>query len=194
MSRRGSSFHKETFQGVLNQYLLKFKEEERLGLRANLLLVISGVFGFAYISLGLLFINKFQFISFLPILFLYGYSVYFIAIPPSVYPWVKKSKFEDFERENIPERVYRSLNRQMYDLTGEIDILLRQTLYYIWRSVYLLSLSVLWTFIIYYLHNDPLLMFLIVIPPVSFILFIIIYSYWKLRIRKKLEKWMSMNQ
>ena len=189
-----SQFHKETFQGVLNQYLLKFGEEERLGLRASLLLVVSGVFGFVYISLDLFFINDLQFISFIPLLILYIYSIYFIAIPPSLYPWVKKDMFEKLEGENNSEHVYQSLNRQMYDLTGEIDKLLRQTLFYIWRSVYLLSLSVLWTFTIYYLHNEPILLFFIAIPPLSFILFIIVYIYWKIRIREKLTKWMSMNQ
>lgn len=185
-------FHTNTFQGVLNQYLLKFKEEERLSRAANTLLVVSGVFGFAYFTLGIQNLNEIQIVSIFPLLLLYGYSIYYIATPPSLWPWVARQRYEQLRQANNSEQVYRSLINQMYTLTGDIDRILRRSLYYIWIGVYLLSLSALWTFIIYFIKDDSLLLFIILLP-LSYILGVIIWLYWKLRIQEVIDKLARMN-
>ena len=186
-------FHRETFQGILNQYLLKFKEEERLARAANILLIISGVFGFAYFNIGIHNLNEMQFVSILPLLLLYGYSMYYIATTPSLWPWVAKRRYDQLKQANNSEQVYKSLINQMYTLTGDIDRILRRSLYYIWVGVYLLSLSVLWTFVIYYINDDSLLLFIILLP-LSYILGVVIWLYWKLRIQEVIDRLVRMNQ
>ena len=48
-----NKFYIDSFQGILNQYLFKFKAEQRLQFKANILLVVSGVYGVAFLSMNI---------------------------------------------------------------------------------------------------------------------------------------------
>jgi hypothetical protein len=186
-------FYTDSFNGIINQYLLKFQEEGRLYRSANILLIVAGVFGVAYITLGIYKLNDLQILSFVPLIVVYIYSIYFIAIPPSIWPWVHIDILKKLEQENNSEQVYRSLTIQIFKLTGEVDKLLRKYLRYIWWNVYFLSLSALWTFIIYFIHDDVRLLAIILLP-LSYVLGIAFYLHYKRLLTDMLKKWTSMNQ
>ncbi len=188
-----SSFYKETFQGILNQYLLKFRVEQRLQFKANILLIVAGIYGFVILSMDILSITYLQWISFIPLIILYIYSIYIIATPPALWPWVTKEKFEQLIPQNNSEQVYSSLINQMYKLTGEVDKPLRQYLIYLWTGVYLLSLSVLWTITIYFVKDDPLSCIITILIVIAIIVGIGIWLYWDKGIKKVVDKWKSMN-
>ena len=185
-------FYTDSFNGMINQYLLKFQEEQRLYRSASILLIVAGVFGVAYITQGIYKLNDLQILSFVPLIIVYVYSIYFIAIPPSIWPWVPKNKVEEFEKNNNSEQVYKSLTNQIFKLTGDVDKILRKYLKYIWWNVYFLSLSALWTFIIYFIHDDIQLL-VITLPPLSYILGIAFYLHYKSLLNDLLQRWASMN-
>jgi len=185
-------FYTDSFQGIINQYLLKFQEEERLYRSANILLIVAGVFGVAHITLGIYKFNDIQILSFFPLVIVYIYSIYFIAIPPSIWPWVAKKKIEELEIVNDSEQVYKSLTSQIFLLTGDVDKFLRKHLKYIWWNVYFLSLSALWTFAIYFIHNDIRLL-VIILPLLSYILGIVFYFHYRNLLNDLIQRLASIN-
>lgn len=188
------SFHTDTFQGILNQYLLKFRVEQRLQFKANILLVIAGIYGIAFLNMNVLAITNLQFISLVPLIILYGYSIFIIASPPALWPWVSKGKFAELKNNDNSEQVYKSLVNQIYKLTGEVDKPLKQYLRYLWRGVYLLSLSVLWTVEIYIFYTNPLGCFIIMLVTTAVVLGLGLLLYWEWGIQKVIEKWKNMNE
>jgi len=186
-------FYTDIFPGIINQYLLKFKEEERLYRSANFLLIVAGIYGFSYFTLEIYNFNDMQFVSFFPLLIVYGYSIYFIATPPSIWPWVSRKRLEQLERNNDSEQVYKSLINQTFQFTGDVDSVLKKYLKFIWWNIYFLSLSILWAFIIYFVHEDYILLCIILLI-LSYILGLAYYFYYKMLIKKLAERWTSMNQ
>ena len=125
---------------------------------------------------------------------LYIHLLSIIANPPSIWPWVHTPVLNRLKTDNNSEQVYRSLITQIFKLTGDIDELLGKWLRFTWWSIYYFTLSILWTIIIYYIHDDLVLLMLIILPSLSFILGISLYSYYKYRLQKIIKKWRSMNE
>jgi hypothetical protein len=193
MKMTQGQFYTDIFSGIINQYLLKFREEERLYRSANILLIVAGVYGFSYFTLGVHNFNNIQFISFLPLLIVYGYSIYFIATPPSIWPWISNQRLQQLQRNNDSEQVFKSLTNQIFQLAGDVDSILRKYLKFIWWNIYFLSLSILWTYIIYFIHEEYTILFIILLP-LSYILGVVYYLYYKMLIQRLAERWANMNQ
>jgi len=62
-------FYSESFPAIKTQFDLKLREEERIEFKANVLLIIAGVFALVYFSLGFSSMENLGFIPFLPLEF-----------------------------------------------------------------------------------------------------------------------------
>lgn len=110
-------FHQETFQGILNQYLLMFKAEQRFQFRVNILLLIASAFLVGFFSIDITKQSIIQMISLVPIFFIFATSIYSILKGPSIWPGVGENKYREFEENQYINRVYRSLINQMFLLS-----------------------------------------------------------------------------
>lgn len=128
MSRKDEKlkkFYSESFPAIKTQFDLKLREEERIEFKANVLLIIAGVFALVYFSLGFLSMENWGFIPFLPLICVYGLSLYHMATVGSVTPWVGRNKFEEFTKNFQSDRVNKNIINTMYRLTGQIDLIVK---------------------------------------------------------------------
>ena len=91
-------FHSKIHSVILNQYLLKFKEEERLFRSITILFIVAGVYGVATLNLRI-YELKYGIIAFIPLIFLYFSFIFYIPKIPSLWPWVHYPKLAELEKE-----------------------------------------------------------------------------------------------
>ena len=185
-------FYKDSFSAILNQYLIKLREEERLEHKSNVLLVIAGVVGYIYFSFNLLPSNNWKYLPFIPLIVIYFISIYNIIPHRNITPWIAEPDFKKLEEDTSKdtEPIYKQLICEMYSLTTEADRdRLNKKRIWILASICFLIWSFSWLIIINVFFSEPIIMF-VCIMFFSYVELAIIYLYWNTHI-KKLKKRMK---
>ena len=118
-----NEFYKDSFSAILNQYLIKLREEERLEYKSNVLLVIAGVVGYIYFSFNLLPSTNWKYLAFIPLILIYFISIYNIIPHRNITPWIAEPDFKKLEEDisKDTEPIYKQLICEIYSLTTEAD-------------------------------------------------------------------------
>ena len=181
-------FRAKVFPIVLNQYLLKFREEERYARSVTIIFVISGVYGVVYFNLGI-YKGQYQALSFIPLFLLYAYTLLYIAQVPSLWPWVH---YPQLDQEVDSEQAFESFENQIFKLTGEMDKVIRASNRFIWLSCYLIILSFCWMLSIYQFATDLPTMIISMVLTTSIVPILLYQRYRKLLIQR-LKKLAEIN-
>lgn len=122
MGKRNKSVYREAFDGILQIYLFKVKQQEQREHQFNILLVLAGVLSVVLFNLYTETVvgSKPWWITAIPLIGVYIISIYHVFPKRNLKPWISKDDYEKIVKEEKPaSQMYKELNISMYFLVPE---------------------------------------------------------------------------
>lgn len=197
---RKKEFYKDSYNGILNQYLLKIRRQERVEHKFSVMLVVAGVLVVALYNLAAIKPSMIWIISILAIAIVYCISIFHILPKSELDPWFPKTPLDYFENKECFEKldknsikesesIYKQLIFEMYYLTGHTDKIRKRDINFTLVSLHLISFTIFSIPIIYFFSFDTITTISILL--IFFIILSIFFIIYKKQLKKKSENLME---
>ena len=134
-------FYEKTYPAIWNQYIFLSKARDRMEKKIDFLLLLTGIFMAAFVSLGL-YDNTLNWPSLVGIGFIFILAIYRIIPRRVMVPWVSEEEYMKYENKLSSEKLHKQLINEVYEYIHHMNAYINDRIFILKLMVFTFILAV----------------------------------------------------